>query len=246
MKKKQKEEEIIEEFEDELPEDEEDFIPDEQTEDIPSNPMALAHQITKESDVSKYHKELPREARMSFYNKTDADDVKHFARAYRDRKYIDRIIDIRTKQNDKRKTRLELMQGIESKEQLIEYFKETGHHYLINDVNDLTDEELVKVILHIKNNCRRNLFEEKIQKEKMETEQIFIEYNAEHNQPEYIDNVGNIGKIIDTSITSMGLHGNASKSSIMTIQAVKNENIEKSVEDKTRFSLLDSIKKRFS
>jgi hypothetical protein len=74
---------------------------------------------------------------------------------------------------------------------------------------------------------------------------LYETYNLINNIPKVVDDMDNLGKIVDTAIGSMGFKGNAVNSGIMTINAVKNEDISKSSEERTRFSILDRIGRKF-
>jgi len=212
-------------------------------EDAPVNPLAFAHQMSKESDTSKNFKELPREVKYSFFDNNDRVDVKHFSRTYRNHHYIEKIIDLRVKEDAKLHETKKNVNRIDSREELIEYFKACNRDYLINDILDLSGAEIAKLIIHVKG-LKHNYFLDTIEKNKTNIKQLYDAYDFENGTPEYIDDMGNIGKIMDTSITSMGYKGNAAQHSVMTIQAVKNEDIQKVAEEKRSFGFMDAIKKR--
>lgn len=213
-------------------------------ENMPDNPMGLAYQISKESDVVKQFVELPREVKFSFYDTNEKLEVKHFSRTYRDWQYIEKILDLRVEEDNNKYNSRDDLKKINSKEDLKQYFVKTNREYLINDLDDLAPEDLEKLITHLKI-VKANEFMNSIEKRKETMETIYDNYALTNEIPEYVDDAGMLGKIMDTSLASMGYKGNAAQHSVMTINAVKNEDIQRSAEEKTKFSFLDSIKKRF-
>lgn len=267
MSKKKKEEEsefeenifIDEEDDEDMDEEEQDTglddddldIPDEDIdnnnydddESVPDNPMGLAHQISKESETVKQFKELPREVKYSFYDQQEKADIKHYARTYRTWKYIEKIIDIRSKEDNGKVDYRENLKNISNKDDLKEYLRNNNRDYLINDIDDMPDEEVDRMIEHFKL-VKANYFLESVESRKNVYNELYEEYREENNIPNYIDDMGNIGKVMDTSLASMGFRGNAAQHSVMTINAVKNEDIQKAAEEKTKFSLLDTIRRK--
>lgn len=213
--------------------------------DLPNNPMALANQISKESDTVKHFKDMPKETRFSFLNETDKVEIKHFARTYRNWNYIKKILDLRI-QEDKEKQKAKLsIKEIETREDFKEYLEVTNREYLIRVLEDINDDDLSDLIRFIKEDVKENYFQNTIenQKEKMDT--LFEEYREQSDTPSYIDDMDNLGKVVDTTVVSMGYKGNAAQHSVMTINAVKNEDIQKTAQEKSSFSFLDAIKRRF-
>jgi len=236
-----------EELEQDLNSDEFDINTDNNSLDeseMPSTPMGLAHQITKESDTVKNFKELPREVKLSFLDNNDKVEVKHHARAYRTWRYIEKIIDLRIAEDNQIKDTKTIMTEIKSKEDFMEYLKNNKRGYLINDLEDLKKEDIDKLLKHI-TKLKTNTFLETIEDKKDSIKDLYEDYREQNETPQYIDDMDNIGKVMDTTVVSMGYKGNAATHSVMTINAVKNENIEKDLREKTKFSLLDSIKNKF-
>ena len=241
MAKKKKEEEIE-------VEQEEDFNYEEDAEtpihdDQPSSSLELAHQISKTSETAKHFKELPREVKYSFLDSEEKKEIKHFSRTYRNHQYIEKIIDLRVKEDERLKDSKQKVNLIESRADLIIYLKKCNRDYLINDIIDLNEKEIEKILLHVKT-LKQNYMLDTIESRKEEIKTLYTEYKKETNTPSYIDDIGNIGKIMDTSVASMGFKGNASSASVMTIQAVKNEDIQKTAEENRKFGFMDAIKRK--
>ena len=213
----------------------------EEGDDMPSTPMGLAHQISRESETVKHFKELPREVKYSFLDTEEKREVKHHSRAYRTWKYIEKIIDLRVEEDKKVKENRTNMLDITTRDELEEYFKSCGRNYLINDLDDLDKEEIDMLLNHIKI-LKHNHFLDTVENKKSNLSSLYNQYLEDNDTPAYIDDMDNIGKVMDTSITSMGFKGNASAHSVMTINAVKNENIEKDIREKTKFSFFDAIR----
>ena len=135
------------------------------------------------------------------------------------------------------------IKDIKSKEQLVKYLEDTNRDYLIHDIDDLEKEEIQKILTHIQK-IKPNYFMQTNTRNKEHFEKLYDSYNIENEAPKYIDDMGNVGRVVTNSIVSMGHKGNAAQHSVMTINAVKNEDIEKKAEDKSSFSFLDAIKKR--
>lgn len=250
-------------------EDDEDYILDEEDEDLededdedenvpsdaddkdviepdimPENPMALAYQINKESETIKSFKDLPKEVRFSFLDSTDKVEVKHHARAYRNWKYIEKIIRLRTLEDENKLEYYNKYKLVKCRDDFKQLLKDINKDHLIAVVEDLEDDELDKFIKQLKQ-IKPNYMLDLIEKNKEKNKMIYETYEYENTMPSYIDDMDNLGKVSDTTIISMGSGGKAAQHSIMSINAVKNENIEKQAQEKTRFSLLDSIKRRF-
>lgn len=254
-KKKQEEEfdfDLEDEDEDEPEMDEEDLDePEDANENdivnpdvMPENPMALAYQINKESDTIKSFKDLPKETRFSFLDSVDKLEIKHHARAYRNWKYIEKIIRLRTLEDDNKLDTYNKMKLVKDKDMLRQYLKEINKDHLISVLEDMDDDDVTKCIERIKE-LKPNYILELIEKNKLKNKMIYDTYETENVMPNYIDDMDNLGKVADTTIISMGYKGNAAQHSIMSINAVKNEDIQKVANEKTKFSLLDSIKRRF-
>jgi len=227
-------------IEDEV-EDREDY---DNLDDTPVNPMGLAHQISKESETVKHFKELPREVKYSFLDGEEKRDVKHFARTYRNHQYIEKIIDLRVKEDERLRHARKKVVDIKNRDDLMKYFKACNRDYLLNDIIDLKDSEVDLLIAHV-STLKHNYLLDTIENNKDEIKELYNQYQQENNVPKYIDDMGNIGKVVDTSISSMGYKGNASQHSVMTINAVKNEDIQKVAAEKSSFSFMDAIKSKF-
>ena len=243
MAKKKKEEDIYEEYDEDLDYEEDSKEVPEFNEDEPQDSLALANQISKESETARAFKELPKEVKFSYYDKRDKEEVKHFSRAYRTHQYIEKLIDLRMKEDERlAKARINIKK-VNDKQKLKEYLRSIGRSYLLNDIDDLTNKELGKIYEYIQK-LKPNYLLETIEDNKKEVSNLYQEYNIENQVPEYIDDMGNIGKIMDTSLTSMGFKGHASQHSIMTIQAVRNEDIQVKAEKKRAFGFMDAIKNK--
>jgi len=247
-KKNKKEDEVFEEEnqEDNFENEEFDYTNDSaepELDDTPVNPLGLAHQISKESKTMQHFKELPREVKYSFLDKDEKTDVKHFSRTYRNHQYIEKIIDLRMEEDITLKESRKKILDIKTKEDLIEYFKNCGRDYLINDISDLSQADTEKIIKHC-GILKHNYFLDTIENKKEAIKILYDDWKEVTQTPDYIDDMGNIGKIVDTSVASMGFKGNASTHSVMTIQAVKNEDIQKVAEEKRSFGFIDAIKKK--
>ena len=240
-KKNYEDDEDLSEIEEEL--EEERDLPDFEGDEMPENAMGLAHQINKESETIKAFKDMPRETRFSFLDHEDKQEIKHHARSYRTWKYIEKIISLRVEEDKKRKEILTNLKNISTKEYLKSYLKNINREYLISVVEDLTEDEIKDIVAYIKT-IKPNYMLETIEQKKQKMDLLYNEYKETDTKPEYIDDMDNLGKIVDTSIISMGYKGNAAQHSVMTINAVKNEDIRKEVEEKTKFSLLDAFKRR--
>lgn len=239
-KKKDYDEDIDEE---EFNLDDDTGLPEISGDEMPENAMGLAHQINKESETIKAFKDMPRETRFSFLDNEDKAEIKHHARSYRTWKYIEKIIFLRVQEDKKRKLILSNLKKIDDKKILIQYLKDINRDYLISVVEDLTKEELIQIIEFVKK-IKPNYMLETIEQKKQKMDLLYNDYKLIDTKPEYIDDMDNLGKVVDTSIISMGYKGNAAQHSVMTINAVKNEDIRKEVEEKTKFSLLDAFKRR--
>jgi len=213
--------------------------------DMPMNPMGLAHQINKESETVKHFKDMPKETRNAFLDKEDKGEIKHHARAYRTWHYIEKILELRIEEDKLRKEVISKISNIETKEQLKEYLRFMKRDYMLNNVDDLDPADLDFLIADIKLLKPNNMLET-IEKKKAEITQLYLEYNVNSKTPDYVDDMDNLGKVVDTTILSMGYKGNAAQHSVMTIQAIKNEDVMRDVEKKSSWSLLDSIKRKFS
>ena len=213
--------------------------------DMPMNPMGLAHQINKESETVKHFKDMPKETRNAFLDKEDKSEIKHHARAYRTWHYIEKILELRVEEDKLRKEVISKIQNIKTKEQLKEYLKFMKRDYMLNNVDDLSDEDVALLVKHVLLLKPNNMLET-IEKKKAEISLLYTEYNINSKTPEYVDDMDNLGKVVDTTILSMGYKGNAAQHSVMTIQAIKNEDVMRDVEKKSTWSLLDSIKRKFS
>ncbi len=213
--------------------------------DMPMNPMGLAHQINKESETVKHFKDMPKETRNAFLDKEDKSEIKHHARAYRTWHYIEKILELRVEEDKLRKEVISKIQNIKTKEQLKEYLKFMKRDYMLNNVDDLTDEDVALLVEHVLLLKPNNMLET-IEKKKAEISLLYTKYNINSKTPEYVDDMDNLGKVVDTTILSMGYKGNAAQHSVMTIQAIKNEDVMRDVEKKSTWSLLDSIKRKFS
>ena len=238
-------EDVIDESEEDLDldldEGEEDLDLDD---DIPENPMGLAHQISKESAAAKNFKELSREVKYSFLDGEDKREVKHFANTYRNWKYIEKIIDLRGEEDIGVSDHRQNLVLIKDANTLKTYFEDIGRHYLVTDIEDLEEEDLKKLVEHVKT-LKENKFLQSLDNKKERMKNLYEDYNELHKTPDYIDDMGNMGKIMNTSITSMGYKGNAAKHSVMTINAVRNEDIQRVSEEKAEFSFMDAFKKKF-
>jgi len=254
MVKKKKEEVFDDKYEPEFDEDDVDITEDNFDydddadepnfdDDSPSDSLGLATQISKESDTSKAFKELPKEVRYSFYDKVDKNEVKHFSRAYRTHQYIEKIIDLRIEEDKKASKARMSIKEVKDKLSLKKYFENVGRSYLLADIEDFNEDDFKKIFVYIKK-LKPNHLLKTIDDNKKNITKLYNEYNEVNNIPSYIDDMGNIGKIVDTSVTSMGFKGNASQHSIMTIQAVKNEDIQKKAESKRAFGFMDAIKNK--
>jgi len=245
-RKKKQEEEEQEETQQEEQEEEFDYNEDAdvpQMDDSPVDSLGLAKQISKESETAKNFKELPNEVKYSFYDINEKQDVKHFSRTYRNHKYIEKIIDLRVKEDERLKKVRKKVVNIKNNADLKEYFKASNRAYLINDLKDISIKDKIKLYEHVKK-LKHNYLLDTIEDNKEQIKDLYLEYNKLHDTPSYIDDMGNIGKIIDTSITSMGFKGNAAQHSVMTINAVKNEDIQKTAEKSRSFGFMDAIKNK--
>lgn len=256
FKKKKKQEDILLDIEEE---DDDEIIEDEQVidenddidetdyndaTDMPATPMGLAHQISKESETLKHFKELPREVKYSFLDSDEKHEVKHFSKTYRNWKYIEKVIDLRVKEDIQLKQTKKDLILIKDRKDLVDYLKLTGRDYLIRDIDDMKQVEIDKLLVYIAT-LKHNYFLDTIENKKDRMIELYDDYSLTNDIPKYIDDMGNIGKIMDTSVASMGFKGNASTHSVLTINAVKNEDIQKTAEEKSSFNLLDTIKKKF-
>lgn len=213
--------------------------------DMPMNPMGLAHQINKESETVKHFKDMPKETRNAFLDSIDKAEIKHHARAYRTWHYIEKIIALRIEEDKIRKEVISKIQAIQTRDQLKAYFKFLKRDYMLNTLDDLTDAEVNAIIKGIQN-LKPNYMIETVEKRKKEISKLYEDYKNTTNTPEYVDDMDNLGKVVDTTILSMGYKGNAASHSVMTIQAVKNEDVVRDIEKKSSWSLLDTIKRKFS
>lgn len=248
-RKKDKEEYLdLEEEEEETTNDEVDMLDDDNNVEFenenPVNPMGLANLISKESDVIKNFKEMPKEVRFSFLDHNDKADIKHFARAYRNWKYIDKIITLRDMEDKKINTKQLKIYDVNSKEQIIKYLNQEKKDYLIPIVKNMEDEELKSFLTYLKT-LHPDYYMTTFKNVKDDIDELYNNYNITHEVSSDVDDMDNLGKVVDTSISSMGYKGNAASHAVMTIQAVKNEDVTKVAEEKTKFSFLDSIKRRF-
>ena len=236
-----------EDFEDESAED--NFVdepdPNENVDsDSPINPIGMAYLINKESDTAKHFVELPREIRNSFLDATEKADVRHHARSYRNWKYICKTIELRDEEDKKLYSNNIKLETIKSKEGIIEYLQSQSKDYLITIVNEMEEKDLTKFLKHI-GMLSPDYYATTFENKKNKINSLYETYNLINNVPKVVDDMDNLGKNIDTAIGSMGFKGNAVNSGIMTINAVKNEDISKSSEERTKFSILDSIKRKF-
>jgi len=241
MAKKKKEEEPVD-----LDDEEFNYEQDAETpefDDEPVSSLGLAHQISKESDTIKHFKELPREVKYSFLDSEEKREVKHFARTYRSHQYIEKIIDLRVKEDERLRETKQNVNKIKTREDLLDYFKNRSRDYLINDILDLSKESINKLIVHVQG-LKKNYFLDAIEQNKENIKTLYNNYEEETGTPSYIDDMGNIGKVVDTSISSMGYKGNASSASVMTIQAIKNEDVQKVTAEKRQFGFMDAIRKK--
>lgn len=212
--------------------------------DNPINPMGLANLISKESETSKNFIEMPKEVRFSFLDQNDKLDVKHFARSYRNWKYIDKIITLRDMEDKKISKNKIKVCNISTIQQLLDYLKQEKKDYLIPILEKINDKEKKEIFNYFKDSTP-DFYLSSINKSKKDIDDLYKIYEEDNEIPIYVDDMDNLGKVIDTSVSSMGYKGNASSHAVMTINAVKNEDISKKAEEKSSFSFLDSIKKRF-
>lgn len=210
----------------------------------PVNALGFAHEFAKESGSAKHFKEIPKEIRTSFLNEEDKNAVKHHARTFRNWKYIEKILKLREREDDY-KSQLDVF-TIKDKETLIQYLQSTNRDYLIRVVDDLEQEEIKQLVTHITKELKPFKLQDIVLRKKQELKDIVTEYDELYQTPEYIDDMDNSGKMFDTIIVSYGKDGKGASHSIMQINAVKNEDIQKDTNEQRKFSLLDSIKRRFS
>lgn len=223
----------------------EDNTPDELGDnEMPANAMALAYQISKRSEGIKHYNDLPNEVKFSFYKPEDALEVKHFARNYRDWKYIEKILTMRANEDKKNRENALYLKNVETKEDLLNYVENSKYSYMLKVINDFEEEDLNILLQHIKHNVVPNYMATYVEKSKDDVNVLYQDYKENSKIPDYIDDMDNLGKVYDTSLISMGYKGNAANHSIMQINATRNEDIEKKVEEKSSFSLIDSIRRR--
>ncbi len=213
--------------------------------DMPANPMGLAFYTNKESETAKSFKELPKETRYSYLTTDEAKEIQHRVNTYRDFKYIQKILSLRQKEDQRLLAVRKELKTVATLTDLKEYIKSINRHYLLDTIEDMEEEEINLLLEDVK--CvKKTYFPLTLDSRKKEITDIYEEFKSEDDTPSHIDDMGNVSKIVALDISSMGRGGKAAQHSVMTINAVKNEDIEKDIKEKTSFSFLDAIKKRFS
>ena len=207
--------------------------------------MQLAANINRQSDSAKFYKELPQEVKYSFLEQDEKNEIKHFSRTYNDSRYIEKTIQLREHEDNLMITQLNTRPFIKTREDIKIYLNGIHRGYLNNIIDNLKEEDL-NLLLNQIPKLEKNYILENNVNTKTYIEGIYKKYNEENIVPSHIDDVGNAHKILSTAVVTQGYKGNAAKHTVMTISAVRNEDVQIRTEEKTKFDIVDKILKKFS
>ena len=245
----EEEEEEEEKQEEDFDSDDEDFDSDSDDSsnyygdgEVPSNSLGLAALAAKDSETLKFFKELPKEVKHSFYDDKDLREVRHRLKCFKDFRYIIKNLKIQALEDKKFIENKNKLYTIKTKEQLENYYKNINKYYMYKQIENAgMIDQLLEDIKTIKDNgLSTDLYNSN-----ENVKELFDEYLDINKTPEFIDDVGNLGTVMDYSVTSSGKAGNERLAGITAIQATRDIDLRQKAESQTKYNMLTSFLKKF-
>lgn len=198
-----------------------------------TNALHYASIVSTPSETAKHFKDMPKEARYSFFEKDEAKEIKHWDKVYRNYNYMKKVLSLQAQEDIEILNNRISLYKIKSKQDLYEYCK-VNHNLISFNKIKYNDKIIIEILNYIKE-MKDNGFYEDIKNQNENVTSIYSKYRKDNELPQYIDDLGMAGNIFSSSIVSMGREGNERHAQVMTINATKDIDMKKEQEERTDY-----------
>lgn len=203
-----------------------------------NNSLEYASIISRESEVKKQFKQIPKELRYSFLEKQQGEEVLSKILKYEELKYLIKISKLQYQEDYGYSNIRKSLYSIVNKKDLEIYFRKM-HLYpifiFLEEINKIDE-----VIKHISSLRPQGFYENEEEQNKF-LNSVYSDYRENWNDktPDYVDDMGYIAYNVGISEESKGIHGRERNATITTIQSTSHVDLKKEEEERSRMNPLN-------